>query len=52
MTGTHLQGLLFDMGGTYLRAGLAASNGTIHSVTKTRICSVAGGFAAPLTMQV
>ena len=43
-----MNGLLFDLGGTYLRAGLAGSNGSIYHPAKTRIRSVADGLTPPL----
>ncbi len=41
-----MQGLLFDLGGTFLRAGLAGTNGSIYHPAKTRISSIADGLAA------
>lgn len=43
-----MNGLLFDLGGTFLRAGLAGSNGSIYHPAKTRISSIADGLAAPV----
>ncbi len=43
---TIMQALLFDLGGTFLRAGLAGSNGSIYHPAKTRIGSIADGLQA------
>ena len=39
-----MSGLLFDLGGTFLRSGVAHSDGFISHRRKTRICSVAHGM--------
>jgi C7-cyclitol 7-kinase len=41
-----MHGLLFDLGGTFLRAGVAAPDGAICYRSKIRICSVAHGLPA------
>ncbi len=42
-----MNGLLFDLGGTFLRAGVAGRDGLICHRSKIRICSVADGMPSP-----
>jgi glucokinase len=41
-----MTGLLFDLGGTYLRAGVAEHDGSVGHIAKTRIASIADGLSA------
>ncbi len=41
-----MHGLLFDLGGTFLRAAVARSDGALYDCQKLRICSVAHGLEA------
>lgn len=40
-----MHALLFDLGGTYLRAGITGPDGTLANTAKTRIRSIADGLA-------
>jgi len=43
-----MNGLLFDLGGTYLRAGVLDHDGRIQAVARTRIANVADGLTSDL----